>query len=90
MGYGFTLDDVAFLRSDAGSAALAEADALPLTDATRIADVAAVRRSVGEEHAAAVLEQVLEQQEFLGRELDFLLVVRDRGRPGRTHKVAAP
>ncbi|MEV8613058.1 class I SAM-dependent methyltransferase [Amycolatopsis sp. NPDC051373] len=59
MAYGFSLDDVAFLRSAAGRAALADCAALPLTDASRIADVAAVRRSVGERFAAAVLETVV-------------------------------
>ncbi|MFJ7218473.1 class I SAM-dependent methyltransferase [Amycolatopsis sp. NPDC098790] len=57
MGYPFSLGDVAYLRSDAGVAALAEVSSLPLAD--RIASVAAVRRLVGEEHAAAVLETVL-------------------------------
>ncbi|MEV4147318.1 class I SAM-dependent methyltransferase [Amycolatopsis sp. NPDC049691] len=57
MGYSFSLGDVAYLRSDAGAAAVAEVSALPLTD--HIASVAAVRRLVGEEHAAAVLETVL-------------------------------
>jgi len=55
--YAFTLGDVAYLRSDAGAAALAEVSVLPLTD--RIADVAAVRRIAGEEYAAAVLETAL-------------------------------
>jgi hypothetical protein len=59
VAYGFTLDDVAFLRSDAGRAALAEVSPLPLTDASRIADVAAVRRAIGERYAAAVVETVL-------------------------------
>ncbi|MFI5589210.1 class I SAM-dependent methyltransferase [Amycolatopsis sp. NPDC051758] len=57
MPYAFTLGDVAYLRSDAGVAALAEVSVLPLTD--RIADVAAVRRIAGEEYAAAVLETAL-------------------------------
>jgi hypothetical protein len=55
--YAFTLGDVAYLRSGAGVAALAGVSARPLTD--HIADVAAVRRAVGEERAAAVLETVL-------------------------------
>ncbi len=58
MPYAFTLDDVAFLRSGVGSAALAECTSLPLTDKTRIADVAAVRR-IAPDHAAAVLETVV-------------------------------
>ncbi|UMP06565.1 THUMP-like domain-containing protein [Amycolatopsis sp. EV170708-02-1] len=58
MPYQFTLDDVAFLCSGTGSAALAECSSLPLTDKTRIADVAAVRR-IAPDHAAAVLETVV-------------------------------
>ncbi|WP_134669920.1 MULTISPECIES: class I SAM-dependent methyltransferase [unclassified Amycolatopsis] len=54
MPYGFTLDDVAFLRSGAGRAALAECSAL---DGSRIADVTTARRLVGE-HASPVLETV--------------------------------
>ncbi|ATY10149.1 SAM-dependent methyltransferase [Amycolatopsis sp. AA4] len=54
MPYSFTLDDVAFLRSGAGRAALAECSAL---DGSRIADVTAARRLVGE-RAAPVLETV--------------------------------
>ncbi|MEV7096925.1 class I SAM-dependent methyltransferase [Amycolatopsis sp. NPDC051045] len=65
MGYSFTLGDVAYLRSDAGVAALAEVSALPLTD--RIADVAAVRRLVGADHAAAVLETVLLRRKAVGK-----------------------
>ncbi|MEO6090045.1 MAG: class I SAM-dependent methyltransferase, partial [Umezawaea sp.] len=56
MGYGFSQADVAYLRSDAGCAALAEVGRLPLTD--RLADVTAARRIAGEEFAA-VLETVL-------------------------------
>jgi hypothetical protein len=65
LGYSFSLGDVAYLRSDAGVAALAEVSALPLTD--RIASVAQVRRLVGEEHAAAVLETVLLRRKAVGK-----------------------
>ncbi|GAA2684233.1 MULTISPECIES: class I SAM-dependent methyltransferase [Actinosynnema] len=58
MGYGFSLDDVAYLRSDAGCAALSALSGLPLTDASRFADVAAARREAGE-FFAAVLETLL-------------------------------
>ncbi|GAB2767849.1 class I SAM-dependent methyltransferase [Amycolatopsis magusensis] len=58
MAYSFTLDDVAFLRSEAGEAALATCAELPLTERTRIADVATARRVVGD-HYAAALETVL-------------------------------
>ncbi|NIH87549.1 THUMP-like domain-containing protein [Amycolatopsis granulosa] len=56
MPYAFTLDDVAFLRSADGARALAAVAALPLTG--RVADVAAVRKLVGERFAP-VLETVL-------------------------------
>ncbi|MBN6033816.1 class I SAM-dependent methyltransferase [Amycolatopsis sp. 195334CR] len=58
MAYSFSLDDVAFLRSGAGEAALSRCAELPLTERTRIADVATAKRVVGE-HYAAVLETVL-------------------------------
>ncbi|WP_027947339.1 THUMP-like domain-containing protein [Amycolatopsis taiwanensis] len=58
MSYPFALADVAFLRSAEGEQALAECATLPLTDATRVADVAAARRLVGEK-SSAVLETVL-------------------------------
>ena len=56
MAYRFDLDDVAFLRSARGAAALEAAARLPLTPASRLDDVATVRRAAGEEQAAAVLE----------------------------------
>ncbi|WP_199433487.1 THUMP-like domain-containing protein [Qaidamihabitans albus] len=58
MPYAFSLDDVAFLRSARGEEAIARCARLPLTDASRITDVAAARRMVGE-HYAAVLETVV-------------------------------
>lgn len=42
------VDDVHYLRSDAGAAALAAVAALQLTDATRIADIAAARDRFGD------------------------------------------
>ncbi|EHK85814.1 hypothetical protein SZMC14600_16071 [Saccharomonospora azurea SZMC 14600] len=59
MPYRFSLDDVAFLDSQEGEEALAACSALALTDASRLADVAAVRRLVGAERAPAVLETAL-------------------------------
>ncbi|GAA2778919.1 THUMP-like domain-containing protein [Saccharopolyspora taberi] len=56
MGYAFDLDDVGFLRSAEGGAAVAELSRLPLTASSRLADVAAARRLVGERFAAAALE----------------------------------
>ncbi|HEV7979658.1 class I SAM-dependent methyltransferase [Amycolatopsis sp.] len=67
MPYGFSLDDVAFLRSASGSAAVAGCATLALTDATRIADVAAARRIAGEEHAAAVIETVVLRRKAMSK-----------------------
>ncbi|USX51351.1 class I SAM-dependent methyltransferase [Lentzea sp. HUAS12] len=58
MGYAFTTSDVAFLRSAAGTAALAEVDALPFTDSTRLRDVGTARRLLGSSFAP-VVETVL-------------------------------
>ena len=58
MAVTFTLDDVAYLRSSAGADALAAVAAYPLTDATRIADVAAVRASFGQ-RTGVLVETVL-------------------------------
>lgn len=67
MSYEFSLDDVAFLRSDAGVAAIAEVDRLPLTGASYLADVAAARRLVDSEHGGAVLETVLLRRRALSK-----------------------
>jgi THUMP domain-containing protein len=56
--YEFTPADVRFLRSAAGARAVDAVDALPLTQASYLRDVAAARRLVGD-HAAPVLETVL-------------------------------
>lgn len=55
MGYCFTLDDVAYLRSAAGADALAAAAGLSLTPASRLSDVDALRAVAGA-RAAALLE----------------------------------
>jgi hypothetical protein len=62
VGYEFTLDDVAFLRSPAGGEALAEVARLPLRPTTRLADVAAARKVVGPRYSSAALETVLLRQ----------------------------
>lgn len=59
MAYAFTLADVAFLRSDAGTAATAEIARRPLAPSSRLADVAAARRLAGKRFAAPVLETVV-------------------------------
>ncbi|MEV6360124.1 THUMP-like domain-containing protein [Nocardia asteroides] len=57
MGYRFGRDDVAYLGSVAGIAALAEVDRLELTSATHLRDIEQVRRAHAE-HAAALIETV--------------------------------
>lgn len=59
MSYAFSLDDVAFLRSREGGAALEACSGLDLTEASRLSDVAAARRVVGARYAPAVLETLL-------------------------------
>lgn len=59
MGYGFTLDDVAYLRSAAGAEAIGVCAGLELSSASWLRDVAAARELVGVRHAPAVLETVL-------------------------------
>jgi hypothetical protein len=54
----FRLDDVAYLRSEAGERALVEVAGHRLTDATLVADIASVRASFGD-RAAALVETTL-------------------------------
>ncbi|MEZ0350833.1 class I SAM-dependent methyltransferase [Mycobacterium sp. pR1184] len=54
----FTNDDVGYLRSDSGVAALAVVAAFALTDATRIADIAAARARFGD-RAPVLVETTL-------------------------------
>ncbi|WP_434085875.1 THUMP-like domain-containing protein [Mycolicibacterium rufum] len=53
----FGLDEVSFLRSDAGRLALAEVDRLDLTATTLVADIGSVRTRFGD-HAAVLVETV--------------------------------
>ena len=52
-GYGFTVEDVGFLRSAAGEQACAAADELALTEATLLADLSRLRRGWGDRAVAA-------------------------------------
>ncbi|MFD3743084.1 class I SAM-dependent methyltransferase [Nocardia sp. NPDC058633] len=54
MGYRFSRDDVAYLGSAAGCAALAEVDRLELTPATHLRDIEQVRRAHGDRTAALI------------------------------------
>lgn len=56
-GYRFDAEDLAYLTSTAGADALAAAAALPLTEASVLADLTTLRRSAGP-RAAAVAETV--------------------------------
>ncbi|MGN6336437.1 THUMP-like domain-containing protein [Mycobacterium sp.] len=58
VGLRFSADDVGYLRSQAGAAALTAVAQLGLTDATRVADVAAARAQFGD-RAAVLVETVL-------------------------------
>ncbi|NUT98569.1 MAG: class I SAM-dependent methyltransferase, partial [Saccharothrix sp.] len=69
MGYAFSLDDVAYLRSDAGCAALSALADLPLTPASRLDDVKRARQ-VSPDHTGAVLETVLLRRKAVSK-VDF-------------------
>ncbi|MEU5695209.1 class I SAM-dependent methyltransferase [Actinosynnema sp. NPDC020468] len=88
MGYGFSLDDVAHLRSQAGCAALSALADLPLTPDSRLADVAAARK-VAPDHFAAVLETVLLRRRAADR-LDLVdgLFTADALQQATAHRVA--
>ncbi|MCV7243858.1 class I SAM-dependent methyltransferase [Mycobacterium mantenii] len=58
VGLPFSTEDVGYLRSRAGAAALAAVAELELTDATRIGDVAVARAQFGD-RAAVLVETVL-------------------------------
>ncbi|OLT40376.1 SAM-dependent methyltransferase [Saccharomonospora sp. CUA-673] len=62
MPYAFTLDDVAFLASADGEQAVADCASLPLTNASRLSDVATARRVVGERYAAVLETAVLRRK----------------------------
>jgi THUMP domain-containing protein len=58
VGFTFSTDDVSYLRSESGAAALAAVAEFELTDTTRIADIAAVRARFGE-RAPVLVETTL-------------------------------
>ncbi len=61
-----TRADVDYLRADEGAAALDDVAGYALTDSSRIADIAAIRRSHGE-HAAALVETTLLRRKAAGK-----------------------
>ncbi|WP_233716284.1 THUMP-like domain-containing protein [Mycolicibacterium vinylchloridicum] len=58
----FGRDDVTYLGSDAGAAALAEVARYPLTDASRLPDVAAIRARFGERSVALIETTLLRRK----------------------------
>jgi hypothetical protein len=62
VGFGFSRDDVTYLRSESGAAALRAVAEFPLTDATRVADVAAVRARFGDRAPVLVETTVLRRR----------------------------
>ncbi|MCQ4119230.1 THUMP-like domain-containing protein [Rhodococcus tibetensis] len=58
MGYAFTPEDVEYLQSPAGAAALAEVEELALTTSTRLADIGRARSRFGS-RVALLVETVL-------------------------------
>ncbi|MGU3498812.1 THUMP-like domain-containing protein [Mycobacterium sp. C31M] len=58
----WTVDDVDYLRGDAGRAALAEVACLALSDAGRVADIASVRNSFGDRTAVLVETTLLRRR----------------------------
>jgi predicted RNA methylase len=58
----FGLDDVAYLRSEAGRQALGEVAGLSLTDATLVADIASARGSFGDRAAVLIETTVLRRR----------------------------
>ncbi|WP_264063551.1 THUMP-like domain-containing protein [Mycobacterium montefiorense] len=61
-GLRFTADDVAYLRSEPGVAALAAVAEFALTDATRIADIAAARARFGDRSPVLVETTLLRRR----------------------------
>jgi hypothetical protein len=61
-GLTFTLDDVAYLGGGEGEAALAEVDALALTDLSRISDIASARARFGDRSAVLVETTLLRRK----------------------------
>ncbi|MCV7029074.1 THUMP-like domain-containing protein [Mycobacterium sherrisii] len=62
----FSTEDVGYLRSESGAAALAAVAAYPLSDATRIADIAAVRARFGD-RAPVLVETTLLRRRALDK-----------------------
>ncbi|MEU4441838.1 class I SAM-dependent methyltransferase [Actinosynnema sp. NPDC050801] len=88
MAYAFSLDDVAYLRSDAGSAALSALADLPLTPASRLSDVG-LAKQVSPTRFAAVLETLLLRRKAAKLTFADGLFTSDALQQATAHVVAA-
>lgn len=86
MPYAFTLDDVAYLASDAGRDAVA--GAAPLARSDRLRAVQTLRARLGD-RAAPVLETALQQDRARGRVPDGWLLTGDAAEQATAAPVAA-
>jgi hypothetical protein len=66
VAYQFTLDDVRFLTSPAGAEGLADAESLPLTEATLLTDLTGLRRRLAD-RAAPVAETIRLRRRAVGK-----------------------
>ena len=76
VGLRFSTDDVSYLRSESGAAALAAVAEFELTDTTRIADIAAVRARFGD-RAPVLVETTLLRRRAAGQVGQAGRAVRD-------------
>ncbi|WP_044507007.1 THUMP-like domain-containing protein [Gordonia sp. KTR9] len=90
MGYSFSLDDVAFLRSRHGEKALETVSGLDLTPSTMLSDITEVRSRYAP-HDAALIETVRCRRRARSklRDADGLLLTDDAGQQATASVVAA-
>lgn len=90
MGYSFSLDDVAFLRSRHGEKALETVSGLDLTPSTMLSDITEVRSRYAP-HDAALIETVRCRRRAGSklRDADGLLLTDDAGQQATASVVAA-
>ncbi|EON34199.1 SAM-dependent methyltransferase [Gordonia terrae C-6] len=90
MGYSFSLDDVAFLRSRHGEKALETVSGLDLTPSTMLSDITEVRSRYAP-HDAALIETVRCRRRARSklRDADGLLLTDDAGQQATASAVAA-
>ncbi|PXW32555.1 UNVERIFIED_CONTAM: hypothetical protein DES50_103343 [Williamsia faeni] len=89
MGYDFSIDDVAYLRSDAGRSALAFADSLALQPDTMLGDIEKLAKGYSP-HQAALVETVTCRRKAVGklRDPQRLLLTADALQQATAYPVA--